>query len=731
MNMFGKKRGVFVILAMVLLVQGVFAAGEDTILSISSTTNAHGELGTENNYNIIINYTEIFGIESSFVDPYTCTGNNLVLKLSGTTNAHAEVPTGVDYTTDVCFGDLVCSVVTGGAACSGSERIVGLSATTNAHLEVDGSYGFSICCTSADAGPVTGTISDLYWADNAGNKLIDGDGDGEVDFLKYVGNKVWLVVETNLGSGQEVIFDIKESDTTTPDDDILSGDPELTVNTDSTGKAIFKWEILPADMTTGGIDRVLEAEGDILEFFFNAAITGNSAGSIILNVKNEAGDNSPPVAVITSPAEGIYLAGETITLNHFSFDIDNDIVSIEWNIEGATYTTDSVPHTLISDGRKDITLTVTDKRGAIDTDKVSIRVIDPTQIGIYVFSKIDQPNEGVTIKGEKVSYDGSSSYAIEVTASNTLICAGGDCPVSLGGLDVTDPNTKKGDYNDMEFSWSYGSDNADVDSGIGLTTGSKIYTSIGNGKTIELSIVYEPSGESDSIVHTFNVVRANGCSLNGDIFVEDSGLELLTSIPNVCKLAIGGCCPGGSSCVSGDYGFVCDISQCDLSYTDDDDNLVSIISCGDYNEISGTLEEKRLQCESCSNDVGVNPNNPELIAAKKEGSLTSPRCGWDAEVDKCRLEFDRFGSGSPPEILECWQEEFSNTGCGDDKRQIIIYTEICEDENGNEISNEQQDPITIPCGGNVIQLPFFSMINAIVGLIAISLIYFIFRRNEN
>jgi len=448
MSMFGKKRCIFVFLILVFLVPGVFAADEDTILRLSSPTNAHAEDASGSNYDTLINYTEIFGDESSFANPHICTGDNLVLKLSSPTNAHGEVSTGIDYTTDVCYGDLECNFVTGGAACSaGTECVVKLSDTINGHLETCSgtNYPVSLCCTSAAAGPTIGIITDLYWTDNVGNRLADGDGDGEVDFFKYAGNKVQLVAETTLGGGEPVTFDIKERDLGF-DDDIRLG---LTTVTDSSGKAIFIWEIDSADITAGGND-------DPSQFYFDTSITGDSGAGIILNVKDEVGGNIPPTAIIVTPVQGIYTSDEIFLFSHASFDVENDIQSIEWDFgDGSTSSSDVPSHSYSSPGKKDITLTVTDDRGAIDIDEVSITLVDVVVIGNVVIPIIDQPGNGDTIVGENVSWDGSGSFVVEISENpifckpggncplgRSIRCLGGECPDRLGIYDINpDPKS--------------------------------------------------------------------------------------------------------------------------------------------------------------------------------------------------------------------------------------------------------------------------------------------------
>lgn len=129
----------------------------EVILKLSSSTNAHGEIYSETNFNTNINYRDIFGDLYSNYPVRTCTKtkDNLILKLSDTTNAHAEGPEESNYLTEVCFGDLNCELVEGSCP-SDKICVVKLSDTTNAHLETcdNTNYDYSVCCSGVFVGEV-------------------------------------------------------------------------------------------------------------------------------------------------------------------------------------------------------------------------------------------------------------------------------------------------------------------------------------------------------------------------------------------------------------------------------------------------------------------------------------------------------------------------------------------------------------------------------------------------
>ncbi len=165
---------------------------EQIIFRISATTNAHAELldGAEN-------YSEEICWSSS--GTHDCSGSNTVLWASDTTNAHVEqdglVPQ--NYSTQICFGDLLCSYTEGD--CTGNERCVAtIFDQTNAHVSSlcsgPGSYPIKVCCSSAaagpscvavpnsGAGPFTSTLNATFTAVDDGTVInFDCFGDGSPD----------------------------------------------------------------------------------------------------------------------------------------------------------------------------------------------------------------------------------------------------------------------------------------------------------------------------------------------------------------------------------------------------------------------------------------------------------------------------------------------------------------------------------------------------------------------
>ena len=112
------------------------------VMGLSDTTNAHGELESEGNYNNVLC--------CNFAGSLTCDGQNKILGLSSTTNAHAEIPSETTYSNSVCYSDLEC--ISTSLDCVNTTHtlsVLSLSDFTNAHIGGINDYNINICCTSA------------------------------------------------------------------------------------------------------------------------------------------------------------------------------------------------------------------------------------------------------------------------------------------------------------------------------------------------------------------------------------------------------------------------------------------------------------------------------------------------------------------------------------------------------------------------------------------------------
>ncbi len=129
------------------------------IYRMASTTNSHGELGTESNYTNMVCCTGITGISNS------CSGTfATVLDFSSTTNAHAEKNTFSNFADASCL-----SVPSGGSVtvgykigdCVGYDTMLGsIESDTNSHIGNGSAYSNKICGTANGTQSLTFSISD-------------------------------------------------------------------------------------------------------------------------------------------------------------------------------------------------------------------------------------------------------------------------------------------------------------------------------------------------------------------------------------------------------------------------------------------------------------------------------------------------------------------------------------------------------------------------------------------
>ena len=129
------------------------------IYRMSSTTNAHGELGTQSNYANMVCCTGITGISNS------CTGTfATALKFSSTTNAHADKATFTNFPNNACI-----SVPSGGSVsigyqtsnCAGYDTTLGsIESDTNSHIGDASAYTNKICGTANGTQSLVFSISD-------------------------------------------------------------------------------------------------------------------------------------------------------------------------------------------------------------------------------------------------------------------------------------------------------------------------------------------------------------------------------------------------------------------------------------------------------------------------------------------------------------------------------------------------------------------------------------------
>jgi hypothetical protein len=177
------SKGILTLIVFTFLLSGVFAALPDTgkciintraectgssyhiVMGLSGLTNAHGEVAP-GSYNDVLC--------CAFPGSSTCSGSNTIIKLSSSSNAHAEAPDQNNYLTRVCYSDLQC-IGTSGTSCPANHplEVLSLTSATNAHIGAFADYPVKICCSSSMALRSACLITAAQWTIPVGD-IIEG-----------------------------------------------------------------------------------------------------------------------------------------------------------------------------------------------------------------------------------------------------------------------------------------------------------------------------------------------------------------------------------------------------------------------------------------------------------------------------------------------------------------------------------------------------------------------------
>ncbi len=182
--------------------------GNNIVMRLSASTNAHGELAGQGNYNNVLCCEEGSG-------DTTCIANNEILGLASVTNAHAERPELTSYVNNVCYDGLANCGFVNTTLASNEREIIGISADTNAHLGGFNDYksitnNRRIVCTVVSS-PASCDLTGASWESpnaNVGGSvemIVDGSlecGGVEISFEVLQGSNVIATpAPVNFGSG--------------------------------------------------------------------------------------------------------------------------------------------------------------------------------------------------------------------------------------------------------------------------------------------------------------------------------------------------------------------------------------------------------------------------------------------------------------------------------------------------------------------------------------------------
>lgn len=143
-----------------------------TIMKLYSVTNSHGALWDDATYTYEICYDDIFGRLYTNSGPHTCDGSNKVAGLFDIVNAHAEGPALGNFGTDVCYGNLECTLRD--IRCNVDENMtLALFQDTNSHIS-DPNYmpsGMVSWWRLDEAAAAGATTAEDYLASNDGTLI--------------------------------------------------------------------------------------------------------------------------------------------------------------------------------------------------------------------------------------------------------------------------------------------------------------------------------------------------------------------------------------------------------------------------------------------------------------------------------------------------------------------------------------------------------------------------------
>jgi len=220
--------------------------GSYPVMGINMTTNAHGELLSEDYYPYVLCCDFGDGMQ---VDE--CTGTpptNKIIGLEKINNSHVEIPSLDEYNFDICYEDLVC---TDKIECDlmTEMEVLSLESPSNSHIGEAGFYTTKICCSGMCAVGETYTGGQCvldqvaYWADSEGTYITQKTVIPDSTTLTLV------LVNSDLLNGEEVIFKIKESDTG-PDDSVIILPPVQVEG----GSATTTWSMTTEDLEKAASD---------------------------------------------------------------------------------------------------------------------------------------------------------------------------------------------------------------------------------------------------------------------------------------------------------------------------------------------------------------------------------------------------------------------------------------------------------------------------------------------
>jgi hypothetical protein len=432
---------------------------DDRIMKISAFTDALGALWNDDEYIIDVCYSRHFTNSYTGSNSHDCTGNNFVMGLNAIDDAEVSGLPGVaGFDVDVCYGDLDCSLdwtEMGDSDCkdAGGALIASLNFESGARVYYGrdiANYPYQLCCKSASGGDIinvpnatvpesttcgdgvinSGEVCDgadlggatclsrgyfsgslacsagcmvydttgcsdpigsVYWADADGNAIQSANFGDTV--LMYVVGK-------NSGS-----FDIYEDDAVSDDSIQMGIAGRIRANA-----FVGEWTIPSMSALS-----VMTADFD--DFKFEIGGTWSDSLSI-----SGVGDSNMTVELISPSCGAYYDEGDVVEIIVEASDLD-DVIDGGIMVDGDIVETFSngrivFDHVFSIPGDVSVVVTASNDRGKVSRDFSNIMVLDK-EAGSYVDGKyvaacILSPEDSSYISGHNVSFDASTTRAIDV-----------------------------------------------------------------------------------------------------------------------------------------------------------------------------------------------------------------------------------------------------------------------------------------------------------------------------
>ncbi|MGV8142864.1 MAG: hypothetical protein ACP5NS_04525 [Candidatus Pacearchaeota archaeon] len=767
---------------------------DDVILRLSSGTNAHGEeWNGASGYTNEVCYSEIFGSAYSGTNPHSCANNNLVLRLSSLTNAHAEIPDASppSYTTDICYGDLVCQSVAGNAACpANTQEIVSLSGSTNAHLETASanvystSTDYKICCSNT-APPQPGSIVSVGWTYYDGTQVPDSQSLNAPALFCPNSLIYATVITSGLPNGSPVTFNFYDEDF--GNDDFIFG--PVTANVDNN---LAKLPVNFADPNVYTLLNTFIPDLTTLdvELFFDAAVpTANAQSGFVRYVNNISQcQYSPPTASVTAPVhQGVYFANTVIDFVA-SCSSQGGPLTYNWQlVQNGNTITNANPtfqQTFTQGGQVTVTLTCTDLQGLSATSQVQMLLVASP----FAFAYINDPafngveynppsGAGIPYFPREVTFKASHSFAVDTAGACVINCLGGTCPtqtqnspssctgtnglaggpINIVGAPTTPTNA---DWTGMTFDWNFWdsdwTNQGGTIDGVGKVDGALEYDDISenvNDKHMSVS-VQASSGTNTATAQFQREFTLGRCLNNGNTLLNSLGQLQSTTQPNACNGGDGvpnsgdECCPLGQECTysTTSLAYQCEfltnpITRCE-DFTDTDmcnGNTNAAYPLASNGGILPATACTFLQCYWIDDTLGCGvretqyPTTPNGVCDTTQGCVLAD-CSWTTTQTECvngKKTISYNGGPSSQTTTYCptiTTLSTNETGYLNQLRPL----QVLGPPGGSTLpASCTRNPITVPCGSLNFELDFFGIKQFIVTAIIVALFYTIFGIRTN